>query len=69
MHFHLNFNRLFSEDRPAKLQQQLCYTQNITDQIVPENAFAMYFNGYLQNKVNGKVDFEIIDYIKGIKPI
>jgi radical SAM superfamily enzyme YgiQ (UPF0313 family) len=56
MNFHLNFRRLFSEERPVKLKQLLQYVENITDLISPENAFAMYFYGYLQKKCNGSVD-------------
>ena len=56
MNFHLNFKRLFSESRPAKLHQLLKYVENITDLISPENAFALYFYGYLQKKCKGVVD-------------
>ena len=56
MNFHLNFKRLFSENRPIKLKQLLKYVENITDLITPENAFAMYFLGYLQKKCLGRVE-------------
>jgi radical SAM superfamily enzyme YgiQ (UPF0313 family) len=56
MNFHLNFKRLFSENRPIKLKQLLKYVENITDLITPENAFAMYFLGYLQKKCIGRVE-------------
>jgi len=56
MNYHLNFRRLFSEKRPKKLIQQLAYVQNITDVVAPESAFAMYFCGYLQFKVHGRIE-------------
>lgn len=55
MNFHLNFKPLFFETRPAKLMQKLQYVANISDLVAPENAFAMYFQGYLQYKVSGFV--------------
>lgn len=65
MNFHLNFRRLFREDRPVKLRQQIAYVQNITDLVAPENAFAMYFLGYLQHKLNGKIEIETIEKLDG----
>ena len=60
MNYHLNFSRLTREKRPAKLLQQLKYVENITDLIAPENALALYFLGYLQKKVHGKIDPHVI---------
>ena len=34
---------------------------NISDLVAPENAFAMYFQGYLQNRVYGEIDRRIIE--------
>lgn len=65
MNFHLNFKRLFSENRPTKLQQLLEYVENITDLISPENAFALYFHGYLQKKCNGAVDPATAESLEG----
>jgi radical SAM superfamily enzyme YgiQ (UPF0313 family) len=64
MQYHLNFYPLFSEDRPVKLQQQLLYLENITELIAPENAFAMYFAGYLQHKLYGKVSEGLIQKLE-----
>lgn len=64
MNFHLNFNRLFFDHRPVKLRQQLNYVENITDLIAPENAFAMYFLGYLQQQVSGRIDRALIDRLE-----
>ena len=66
MNYHLNFKRLFNEDRPVKLQQQLNYVQNLTDLICPENAFAMYFSAFLQFKVSGIIDEEKITILEGM---
>jgi len=60
MNYHLNFRPLFYEYRPTKLRQKLQYVENISDLVAPENAFAMYFLGYLQHKVNGSIDDRVI---------
>jgi hypothetical protein len=60
MNYHLNFKRLFREDRPTKLNQLLRYVGCIRDLISPENAFAMYFYGYLQKKLSGQIEPEAI---------
>ena len=60
MNYHLNFKRLYKENRPAKLNQQLKYVQNIVDMVAPDDPFAMYFCGYLQNKVLKKIDERLI---------
>lgn len=64
MNYHLNFKRLYRENRPIKLQQQMKYVQNITDVVAPDDPFAMYFCGYLQNKVNGSIDSLLIKRIE-----
>ena len=60
MNYYLNFDRLRNEERPAKLDQQLRYVRNITDLVAPDDPFAMYFCGYLQNKVLGAIDHQLI---------
>ncbi|MDA2932850.1 B12-binding domain-containing radical SAM protein [Acidobacteria bacterium AH-259-D05] len=64
MNYHLNFKRLFREVRPPKLEQQLRYLGFIRDLVAPENAFAMYFYGYLQRKISGKTDLEAIQMLE-----
>jgi len=64
MQYHLNFYPLFSEERPVKLKQQLRYLENITGLIAPENAFAMYFAGYLQHKLYGQVSESLIQTLE-----
>jgi hypothetical protein len=64
MHFHINFKPLFREDRPLKLRQQLTYVDHISDLITPENAFAMYFSGYLQHRVFGAISPETIGHLE-----
>lgn len=64
MNFHLNFVPLFSENRPRKLIQKLQYVQNISDLVAPENAFAMYFCGYLQHKVHGHIEPSLIEHLE-----
>jgi len=64
MNYHLNFRPLFFEDRPVKLVQKLQYVTNISDLVAPENAFAMYFQGYLQQKVHGLIDASLIENLE-----
>lgn len=66
MNYHLNFGRLLNEKRPLKLYQQLKYVENICNLIAPTNAFAAYFLGYLQNKLYGKIDPEVIEKLEHI---
>lgn len=66
MNYHLNFGRLFRENRPLKLYQQLKYVENITNLIAPTNAFAAYFLGYLQYRLYGKIDREVIEKLEHI---
>jgi len=60
MNYHLNFKRLYKENRPVKLIQKFKYVQNITDRVAPNDPFAMYFCGYMQNKILGSVDNRLI---------
>lgn len=64
MNYHLNFKPLFYECRPIKLRQKLQYVENISDLVAPENAFVMYFLGYLQHKLNGFIDTRVIDNLE-----
>ena len=64
MNYHLNFHRLFTEDRPVKIQQQFQHLQTLCDVISPENGFALYFIGYLQHKVDGKIEPATIDRLR-----
>ena len=64
MNYHLNFRPLFFESRPVKLVQKLQYVTNISDLVAPENAFAMYFQGYLQYRVNGSIDPRVIENLE-----
>jgi hypothetical protein len=42
----------------------LRYLENITDLIAPENAFAIYFAGYLQHKLYGQVSESLIQALE-----
>jgi len=64
MNYHLNFHRLFTEERPEKIRQQIAMLKNLSDIIAPENGFALYFQGYLDYKMNGKIDLNIINRLK-----
>ena len=64
MNYHLNFHRLFTENRPVKIKQQLKNLRVLSDVISPENGFALYFLGYLQHKVFGEIEPEIVQRLE-----
>ncbi|MBA3064931.1 B12-binding domain-containing radical SAM protein [bacterium] len=66
MNYHLNFKRLYKVNNPIKLEQQLKYVQNITDLVAPEDPFPMYFCGYLQKKLRGKIDEQLIKRLEEV---
>ena len=60
MNYHLNFHRLFSETRPVKIRQQLMNLSALSDVISPEHGFALYFTGFLQHQLDGKIQPDVI---------
>lgn len=56
MDYHLNYHRLFHEERPVKIKQQILKLKKISDIISPDHAFALYFLAYLQFKSEGNID-------------
>jgi hypothetical protein len=65
MNYHLNFHRLFTEDREIKIRQQLLNLTSLSDVISPEHGFALYFLGYLQHKLIGKIEPSILSRLAG----
>lgn len=61
MNYHLNFHRLFTEDRPVKIHQMFAHLQALCDVISPENGFALYFIGYLQHKLYGTIEPDVLE--------
>jgi len=64
MNYYLNFERLYKIGSPVKLVQQFKYVQNIAYLVAPDDAFAIYFCGYMQNKVLGYIDKELTDRLE-----
>jgi radical SAM superfamily enzyme YgiQ (UPF0313 family) len=64
MNYHLNFHRIFHERRPEKIRQLMAHLQVLGDVISPENAFALYFLGFLQHRQTGSIEPEIIDRLR-----
>lgn len=64
MNYHLNFHRLFSEERGVKIEQQMQHLRVLCDLISPENGFALYFLGYLQHKVYGTIEPGIVKRLR-----
>jgi len=61
MNYHLNFKRLFQEDRITKLTQQYKYVRNIAELVAPNNAFAIYFSAFLHHRLNNEVDNTLLN--------
>lgn len=64
MNYHLNFHRLFTETRPMKIRQQFMNLRALSDVISPEHGLALYFTGYLQHKLNGHIEPEMVERLK-----
>jgi radical SAM superfamily enzyme YgiQ (UPF0313 family) len=64
MNYHLNFHRLFGEDRPIKLEQQMLNLAALSDVISPEHGFALYFTAYIQHKTTGRIDPSLIGRLR-----
>lgn len=60
MNYHLNYHRLFHEERPVKIGLMLRQLATLSDKLSPDNALALYFIGYLQWKRDGAVDPRIV---------
>jgi radical SAM superfamily enzyme YgiQ (UPF0313 family) len=60
MNYHLNFHRLFSENRPKKIEQQFANLKALSDVISPEHCLALYFTGFLQYKLYGRIEADVI---------
>jgi radical SAM superfamily enzyme YgiQ (UPF0313 family) len=56
MNYHLNFHRIFYERRDEKIKQLMAHLKVLGDVISPENAFSLYFLGYLQYKKFGQIE-------------
>ncbi len=64
MNYHLNFKRLTTKHSTEKIIQKKQYVANITDLISPENCLALYFQGYLEKKIDGKANLNTINKLK-----
>ncbi len=64
MNYHLNFNRLFTETRPVKIEQQRKHLRILSDVISPENGFGLYFQGYLTYRVTGQLPTAVVQRLE-----
>src|SRR3990167_1572508 len=60
----LNFERLFREYRQIKLQQQLTWLEYVSTKTAPDNALILYFYAYLQWRVLGEIDEQLVENIE-----
>jgi radical SAM superfamily enzyme YgiQ (UPF0313 family) len=66
INFHVNFQRLFRENRPVKIEQNHRYISNIVECVDPNNAFAIYFKAYLSWRQNGNVEAQDITRLNAL---
>ena len=64
MDFHINFKRLFKVNSPVKIKQQRRYVLNIKENSAPDDPIPMYFNAYLQKRITGQIEKEIISRLE-----
>jgi radical SAM superfamily enzyme YgiQ (UPF0313 family) len=64
MNYHLNFRRIFGEERPEKITQLNAHLNILADVISPENGFSLYFLAYLDFKKRGETDPLLIDRLE-----
>ena len=64
MNYYLNFEKLYDENRPAKIEQQYRNVKNICTIVAPDNAIAQYFYGVLSYKKFGYIDSTTINKIQ-----
>jgi radical SAM superfamily enzyme YgiQ (UPF0313 family) len=60
MNYRVNFLKLFQESRKLKLEQQYKWLSYVHKLSAPDNALIMYFCGYLQYRLMGKVNEALI---------
>ena len=64
MNYHLNFQRIFHERNPVKIEQLKAHLNVLADVISPENGFSIYFLGYLEFLQKGTVSAQTIERLK-----
>jgi len=60
MNVRLNFDRLLREVRVEKLKQQLTWLRYVSTKTAPDNAIILYFYGYLQWRMTGRVEDSVV---------
>ena len=64
MNYHLNFHRIFGEDRPEKINQLKSHLNVLADVISPENGFSLYFLAYLDYKTGGQINSDYVERLE-----
>jgi radical SAM superfamily enzyme YgiQ (UPF0313 family) len=60
MNFHQNYKPLLEEQRPEKLRQKALHLKHIYEVVAPDDAMAMFYAGFLQKRLHGRADEEIL---------
>ena len=61
MNYHQNYKPLLNEKRSEKLSQKLLHLKHIYEVIAPDDAMAMFYAGYLQKRLDGKVEDQLLN--------
>jgi radical SAM superfamily enzyme YgiQ (UPF0313 family) len=65
MNYHLNYHRLFHENRPLKIAQMLQHFATLSEKLSPDHPLALYFTGYLQQKSKGAIEPSVVTRLRG----
>jgi radical SAM superfamily enzyme YgiQ (UPF0313 family) len=60
MDYELNYSRLYNENRPIKIDQQIKQLTKVCDSLYKDHAFALYFLSQLEKKKYKKINTELI---------
>ena len=62
--YYLNFHPLLSETHLPKFKRKAKYIKSICNYSVPNNGFAIYFDAFVQHKLQKKIDQNLIDRLE-----
>ena len=64
MDYELNYSRLYNENRPIKIDQQMKQLTKVCDSLYKDHAFALYFLACLEKKKLNKINPELISRLE-----
>ena len=66
MVFHLNYRKIFQENRPEKFEQLTRYLRYICDVVAPNDAYAMYFLSLIERRRGRRPDPERLRHLEAL---